>query len=716
MFVERIRLKNWCQHKEIDVELGQLTSLRGPNGSGKSNLVNGLVFALTETLRVPGVKLANVSKFAAAKEESGVWVNFSHGGSSCELHRGLVPNRQYLSVNGGAKITKNPDVRAALRDLLGVDASLLLDYVFVEQRQMHSFISQKDEDRAAAFSQLFGTAKAEKIWDHLGSVKVPEVLLSVDGPAVRQELAGVKEALALVRAASAAASERLDVLEAGSAARHNYVQAHRLRQMRFRDVVDLEPRVNKAVLTAAKAEAELRTVDDVFIALVKPDKHRRDIEEAKETLRAWAAYRVSKDDYDLARLQLRQAESDLAAAKKVLETLPTPPGYLPAGQRPGNVERTFQLGSALTTLKNFVSKCDPDAGVAACPTCGTPTSQPDLHEKVEKAKVSIKALLDELRARQDALKVSEAHDVSAGKLQNDFERANYAANLYARQLADKTEPKPPVVDFAMARASLKDAEAGLIEAERLVQRRQELADLAMQLRADASALQHQLEVFGRALSELPPTTEEGFSLALSDQRAHDELKANLPGLEARETLLEANEARCVASLKTYEAEHARYWASKKLKQHLEEVRSVFHRDRLQASVSQYYLGAMLSQVNDVLVRFDAPFRASSVDKLRFTVRHADGRETSAERLSEGEKIVLALAFRLVVNSMFASELGLLCLDEPTAGLDENNLGCLGVALDRLREVGKARGLQVLLVTHEKGLDAFCDKTVELAAG
>jgi DNA repair exonuclease SbcCD ATPase subunit len=75
-------------------------------------------------------------------------------------------------------------------------------------------------------------------------------------------------------------------------------------------------------------------------------------------------------------------------------------------------------------------------------------------------------------------------------------------------------------------------------------------------------------------------------------------------------------------------------------------------------------------------------------------------------------VLLGVSFRVAVNSMFASDLGLLVLDEPTAGLDKGNLACLQVAFERLRELSRSRGLQVVMITHEENLPA-ADNVIEI---
>jgi DNA repair exonuclease SbcCD ATPase subunit len=92
-----------------------------------------------------------------------------------------------------------------------------------------------------------------------------------------------------------------------------------------------------------------------------------------------------------------------------------------------------------------------------------------------------------------------------------------------------------------------------------------------------------------------------------------------------------------------------------------------------------------------------------------------GRRQVAQRLSIGQKTVLALAFRVAVNAMFAEEIGLLALDEPTASLDQPRIQALAPVLEKLRDLSTAKGLQCLLVTHAANLSHLFESTIELEA-
>jgi DNA repair exonuclease SbcCD ATPase subunit len=56
---------------------------------------------------------------------------------------------------------------------------------------------------------------------------------------------------------------------------------------------------------------------------------------------------------------------------------------------------------------------------------------------------------------------------------------------------------------------------------------------------------------------------------------------------------------------------------------------------------------------------------------------------------------------------------MLGMDEPTAGLDERSLDCLENALLGLGQLAKARGYQVIIITHEKCLERVFDQVLTL---
>jgi DNA repair exonuclease SbcCD ATPase subunit len=125
---------------------------------------------------------------------------------------------------------------------------------------------------------------------------------------------------------------------------------------------------------------------------------------------------------------------------------------------------------------------------------------------------------------------------------------------------------------------------------------------------------------------------------------------------------------------------------------------------------------MKDRINEILRIFEAPFEVEPTDELGWMANFLDGtRQVVDRRLSVGERVVLSMAFRVVLNSIFAGGVGLLIMDEPTADLDEHNLACLPQALDKLRSLSAEQGLQVLFVTHAQVIRKYFDNVIEITA-
>jgi len=88
----------------------------------------------------------------------------------------------------------------------------------------------------------------------------------------------------------------------------------------------------------------------------------------------------------------------------------------------------------------------------------------------------------------------------------------------------------------------------------------------------------------------------------------------------------------------------------------------------------------------------------------------DGKK-SVTMLSGGERIALALAFRLAIARALGGKLGVLILDEPTVHLDEERRREL---VEILRQGPKLLGVnQMIVVTHDRELEEAADTVVEV---
>ena len=146
---------------------------------------------------------------------------------------------------------------------------------------------------------------------------------------------------------------------------------------------------------------------------------------------------------------------------------------------------------------------------------------------------------------------------------------------------------------------------------------------------------------------------------------------------------------------------------------LDALRKIFHRDALPKFIANHFLRTLVAKINETLESFESPFSVTAEDDLSFSAHKPNGVVEPADRLSGGEKVVLALSFRLAINSLFGGEVGMMVLDEPTAGLDEHNLGCLADVLAKLCDLTRKKGQQIIMITHEARLQRVFDNVIHL---
>lgn len=132
-------------------------------------------------------------------------------------------------------------------------------------------------------------------------------------------------------------------------------------------------------------------------------------------------------------------------------------------------------------------------------------------------------------------------------------------------------------------------------------------------------------------------------------------------------------------------------------------------------VSQRNLQALELQMNDLLAQCGVDYRVKANEELTFSADFFDGRKQPAGRFSGGQKTLLVLLFRILVNSQFAGGAGTMILDEPTAWLDKERIAAFEPLLARVQQIIAQRNLQVIFVTHEEELARLCPGVVRVGS-
>jgi len=723
MIVHSLVLENFCQHQNVNISLSpQLNMIVGPNGCGKTNLLRGLQLALTGDAGGEQTKQQNVRQRAGEHARCSVAAEIEHGGARMTVVRGVAPNVTKLVVDGET-LTGATVVNKELWTRLEVTKKQLDEYVFVKQKQIDALIDKSPTERIDELSALFGIAKAKKIWRELGEAlgKLPDNSLAIDS-----ELELAQKEHDVLQTTYDAANSALqqwehvpDDPETYYAPRRDAITAWGRKQTCEAELAEHTLTVTKRQQDIAQWQTEVTRAESDLEALqtaimdVTPDAER-----AHAVLRDWAVHK----SHQTARSVYETARAALLLEYRQRPVFPAPPlDNEAAVNRDATLADTWrtqlrELQSQHGTVSKTVEMLAGQLQEEKCYACGQPL--PGL-AKMRAQLPARQAELAELQAQAAALK---SH-IAAFDEHISSVRACRAYRYQWRKRAKQLQQQRAAhVDVAAPTESMADAQAIIDELDGYKNAATSVgrvyADARAQLasaNAAAETVQGRIQALTTELETVAAATEEAATTA------RDEIVSMREAAAARQSALVAHAAaragldagirRLQAAITAKQQDQA----GARVRTLLTDVRAVYQSNEMPHKVSHTYMRLMEQQINETLALFDSPFRVAADGTLGFTATFLDGHGVVPDRwLSVGERITLALAFRIAVNSTFTTNLGMLVLDEPTAGLDEHNLGCLPVALARLRELAQDRGLQVLFVTHQQSaIGQYFDTVVNL---
>lgn len=700
MRLERLLMVNWCRHarREIRFHPG-LNAFLGGNGKGKSGALSAVLFALIgDFSRNDGKKDANITQHVPEDAPAFVELELTHGDFRCVLTRYLRGGQTSLAVYGSddnpleKPVRGDNKVTARLLELLHTSDRVLSDYVFVAQGAMFApfAATTRPADRAVAFQRLFGVEQAEALWEAIGErlattpvTAVPDVSgleqqslrADVEVQNLSTELQPIKHLIGWVRETDpdaevlrshAAAAKAGEDLRRWTGVRLDRIRERRKLMGEYRETKEHIRLFSGAVATGELAEG--RHFDTL---------HRKTVQDAQDQRLQVVARSLAHIEEELARLYD-----------------PVPPAH--------GLSRMFldqalrEVEAAIISDSRYVNSFGTDSR-ARCPTCGTPVE-------------SFRGALDEARER---IKINnESKPLLQGQLDGvlAYETALRTAtqsrsNLQSRQRELVAEQAAAAGRVLVTDDDAKSAQVALDHltawrGELLAARR--VGDVLKQklllLRADCQ--QARLAVYKAKQVSVGGCSDEETSAAEVRLRDKAVLATQAAVLQSRLTTATQTRTQIVSQLESVRQQVAEAQRQVRVRERLSCIREVLHRDNLPRLVCRRQLERLGAVTNEVLASFGSPMRLVPQEGLSYRADFTDGRQQPLTRLSGGEQVLTALAFRIATNATFAKSLGILCLDEPTAYLDADNIGCLDVALGQLRQLSRDRGLQCIIITHE----------------
>jgi DNA repair exonuclease SbcCD ATPase subunit len=702
----RLEVRNWVHHRYRVCEFTRgLVAILGENGSGKSSLFGAIRWLLTGENPNYGVKSDNISQYAKEGEPAYASLEFEHRGHIAVVTRHLLPEKEQatFTIDGVETGRGDKAVTAAIEKFLGVDAKFISRFIIVGQTDIFSFIDDSQSETDKFFQRLFNTAKADKCQDLIGKnvakISMPEIVRT--SAVVAQERAAAEEKLAELQRQLKKMPNVDELLEAQAADQKTQDEFAALTialaeaAKWAKQIKDLEAEIASVDEELAQYESDMQALDAASAG------QEEAIAAARTALGHWKGYKSVAASRE--KLQATLAE---IAEKRAKDPEPEKPGLLSSSE----IHRDHcARGKRIKEIEEFIRVFD-EEGAAECPTCHTPSAQ--LAAKVAEQKTVLAAKrveYDELGAAFFKQRAIENNHVDWQNRERDrasLEQKTLAAEQQLQEMPapelDETESQQIVADYEAFQAARKG-----------------ILPLAETARVRKAKIEGSL-TFSR---ERHATNKKHIEATTITQEEADAAAVRLS--EVRSKLVARNTADQAVTLarlgvQNLEKEYAHARGEESRARKLRQWLSVSERTRdalknAPRLVAQRNLQRLEMSINELLLVFGVNFqvKVSEDGSPTFIAEFYDGRRQVAQRLSIGQKTVLAIAFRVAVNAMYAEEIGLLALDEPTASLDAPRIRALAPVLEKLRELSTAKGLQCLLVTHAASLSNLFESAIEL---
>lgn len=713
-----LKVKDWCQHRErVEEFVSGTNGVIGSNGRGKSNLVTALFTAVTgrvlvdtiqENINFEADKTVIEAKFVQngipgsikrtfnAPRIDGSHHNRKDATSTAELVWGTD-----VKVKGASKVT------AELERITGMSPRTIEDHIFVSQDKLSELLFQRKSDRLKSFLSLIpGVERVEVLRIALQNElnKYVEVQLAMSSAEARTQVDTVRSEVTELdaevhRLQAELATVDLSKITQVIAKYKETVQAERRLADVQRDVDGLQALADSTLVKQAEADQQLSAT------LTEVETHRSMAVEAQGELKSLEQNRTIFNTR-------RTTEAALSTLMNEIETKQAPSDVgapwvdLPVWEAQRDKHR--QALAESRKVLQLLAKGD------NCPTCGKPFDNAVSEREKHTALVADLAPREQLAVDTVArlVRARDAYTTAKSQYTNWLQ----VAEAKLGQLTTTLEGLPVVQEPTAERIqTLTRLVEGYNEAVRQSKAAEHESKKWSDVMSNTSQKLRVLEDTKINLEEVIAQRPDAATLAAADaqQRQYETLNNSAFNVSGRLTAKREELTRAEANLLRIEVAEARAKSVTDYRGLITEVRDVLHRDRLPMEVLITYIQSLDQLINRYLDLFGNPFAITLDKEMDMACYFSNGYVCGTQRLSGGQKCVLSVAVRFAINELFAKDLGLLVLDEPTSAMDTANVAYTGELMEKIHAVGKGVGVQTIIITHAQELIPCFEKVIKV---
>ena len=760
--IQKVILSEFCQHASLELKLSSgLTGLFGPNGCGKSNIANAICGAFTGDFS----RHSEGAKGCIRQNQPNdayVEIHGTIAEQPFRLRRDItrkgVKHSLWLNGDKHRMYDKAGDIETWLTDVSGLTPQIMAEFLFIGQQDLYGFLETTDAQRSRKFAALCGTRgyehRRDVYHDFLKRDKAKataETSVSVEflESAIREtrdNLNDVDAAIADCRRDGEAPGAQIQELE-----------------IRVNKIADKMRNIQSQESLIAKFTRDLATLDEeqqqAYADMEKAKKNKKHFQQQHDAKAGeWTLAVQRLDEYldrrpfdevlaELRELQKRQVRyvqltEQLHHARATLENLVAPVPFdaceiqLFSEWRDKHSTDRARVSEKIRTTEQLLNTLKRLKGnhldiMENCPLCGADASDwnvdlttleetlIELNEKADSLDAEILKCSDLLKSLENKRSQWERYRQKQESLAAEIIKFEEELNAFGG--LDTERDIDAEIDTLLAMDKAVNDLVG--ETQTLKSRCDWELQGIRQCREQLEAIQKKRHDLETELATLNKEPEKRQQVLLDCRTRSGQLRDRIRTLRELENQLNVlygskqSSEKQLADLQTKLTERqaaqesqgpTAAWLTK-----FETALNWLKKDGLPRHIHRAVLDQLVSTINRELTCFDGPFDVSVNDDLTFTATFPDGVRSIAKDLSGGQKVMLAMAFWSAINRTFAQNLGIMILDEPTDGLDQENKQSLYRIMEEWAKLLRHRGQQVMIITHDTEMEDSFDSVLVL---